>query len=65
MLARDVQELDTRASDGVQGASFGSGAVRVDATALVTVLHRKIVSDEAMAALVEEATRLVVGYLTG
>lgn len=27
--------------------------------------HRKIVSEEAMEELVEEATRLVVGYLTG
>lgn len=29
------------------------------------VLHHDIVSDEATAALVDEATRLVVGYLTG
>jgi hypothetical protein len=29
------------------------------------VLHQKVLSDEAMDALVDEATRLVVGYLTG
>ncbi len=30
-----------------------------------TVLHHKIVSEQAMEALVEEATRLVAGCLTG
>ena len=29
------------------------------------VVHYRIASEEAMAALIEEATRLVVGYLTG
>ena len=29
------------------------------------VVHHRIASEEAMAALIEEATRLVVGYLTG
>jgi hypothetical protein len=29
------------------------------------VLHQKLVSDEALEALVDETTRLVVGYLTG
>ena len=37
----------------------------IEALTHTAVLHRKIVSDEAMAALVEEATRLIVGYLTG
>ena len=37
----------------------------IEALTHTAVLHRKIVSDEAMEALVEEATRLVVGYLTG
>jgi len=29
------------------------------------VVHQKMISDAAMEALVQEATRLVVGYLTG
>jgi AcrR family transcriptional regulator len=37
----------------------------IEALTHTAVLHHKIVSDEAMKALVEEATRLVVGYLTG
>lgn len=37
----------------------------IEALTHTAVLHHKIVSDEAMEALVEEATRLVVGYLTG
>jgi AcrR family transcriptional regulator len=37
----------------------------IEALTHTAVLHHKIVSDEAMQALVEEATRLVVGYLTG
>ena len=37
----------------------------IEALTHTAVLHRKIVSDEATAALVEEATRLIVGYLTG
>jgi len=36
----------------------------IEALTHTAVLHHKIVSDEAMEALVEEATRLVVGYLT-
>jgi AcrR family transcriptional regulator len=37
----------------------------IEALTHAAVLHHKMVSDEAMHALVEEATRLVVGYLTG
>jgi AcrR family transcriptional regulator len=37
----------------------------IEALTHTAVLHRKIMSDEAMEALVEEATRLVAGYLTG
>jgi AcrR family transcriptional regulator len=37
----------------------------IEALTHTAVLHNKIVSDEAMESLVEEATRLVVGYLTG
>lgn len=37
----------------------------IEALTHAAVVHRRIVSDEAMQALVEEATHLVVGYLTG
>ena len=37
----------------------------IEALTHTAVLHHKIVSDEAVQALVEETTRLVVGYLTG
>lgn len=37
----------------------------IEALTHTAVLHHRIVSGEAMEALVEEATRLVVGYLTG
>jgi AcrR family transcriptional regulator len=37
----------------------------IEALTHTAVLHRKIMSDEEMEALVEEATRLVVGYLIG
>jgi len=37
----------------------------IEALTHTAVLHHDIVSDEATAALVDEATRLVVGYLTG
>ena len=37
----------------------------IEALTHTAVLHHKIVSDEAMEALVDEATRLVVGYLKG
>jgi AcrR family transcriptional regulator len=36
----------------------------IEALTHMAVVHRKIVSEDAMEALVEEATRLVVGYLT-
>jgi AcrR family transcriptional regulator len=37
----------------------------IEALTHTAVLHRKVVAGEAMEALIEEATRLVVGYLTG
>lgn len=37
----------------------------IEALTHTAVLHHKLVSDEATEALVDEATRLVVGYLTG
>lgn len=37
----------------------------IEAVTHNAVLHHKIVSEEAMDALIDEATRLVVGYLTG
>lgn len=37
----------------------------IEALTHTAVLNHEIVSDEAMEALVDEATRLVVGYLTG
>jgi AcrR family transcriptional regulator len=37
----------------------------IEALTHSAVVHHKIISAEAMAALIEEATRLVVGYLTG
>ena len=37
----------------------------IEALTHTAVLHHDIVSDEATVALVDEATRLVVGYLTG
>ena len=37
----------------------------IEALTHTAVLHRKVVADEAVEALIEEATRLVVGYLTG
>jgi AcrR family transcriptional regulator len=36
----------------------------IEALTHTAVLHHKVVSDEAMEALADEATRLVVGYLT-
>jgi AcrR family transcriptional regulator len=37
----------------------------IEALTHAAVLHRKVVAGEAVEALIEEATRLVVGYLTG
>jgi AcrR family transcriptional regulator len=37
----------------------------IEAVTHNAVLHHKMVSDEAMDALIDEATRLVLGYLTG
>jgi hypothetical protein len=36
----------------------------IEALTHTAVLHQKVVSDEGTEALVDEATRLVVGYLT-
>jgi hypothetical protein len=37
----------------------------IEAVTHNAVLHQRIVSEEAMEALIDEATRLVAGYLTG
>jgi AcrR family transcriptional regulator len=37
----------------------------IEALTHTAVIHQKMISDAAMEALVQEATRLVVGYLTG
>ena len=37
----------------------------IEAVTHNAVLHHKMVSDEATGALIDEATRLVLGYLTG
>ena len=37
----------------------------IEALTHTAVVHQKMISDAAMGALVQEATRLVVGYLTG
>ncbi len=37
----------------------------IEALTHTAVLHRKLVSDDLMDGLIDEATRLVVGYLTG
>jgi hypothetical protein len=55
--------------DEVRAVDLGLAAfvcvTSIEALTHAAVLHRRIVSDEAMEALVEEATHLVVGYLTG
>jgi hypothetical protein len=37
----------------------------IEAVTHNAVLHHKMVSDEATGALIDETTRLVLGYLTG
>ena len=54
--------------DEIRAVDLGLAAfvcvTSIEALTHTAVLHQKLVSDEAMVALVEEATRLVVGYLT-
>lgn len=53
----------------IRAADLGLAAfvcvTSIEALTHTAVLHQEIVSDEATEALVDEATRLVVGYLTG
>ncbi len=54
--------------DEIRAVDLGLAAfvcvTSIEALTHTAVLHQKLVSDEAMEALVDEATRLVVGYLT-
>jgi len=58
-----------RHRDEIRAVDLGLAAfvsvTSIEALTHTAVLHHKIVSAEATEALVEEATRLVVGYLTG
>ena len=58
-----------RRRDEIRAVDLGLAAfvcvTSIEALTHTAVLHHKIVSDEAMEGLVEETTRLVVGYLTG
>jgi AcrR family transcriptional regulator len=53
--------------DEIRAVDLGLAAfvcvTSIEALTHTAVLHHKVVSDEAMEALVDEATRLVVGYL--
>ena len=55
--------------DEIRAVDLGLAAfvcvTSIEALTHTAVLHRKIVSEDAMESLVEEATRLVAGYLTG
>lgn len=55
--------------DEIRAVDLGLAAfvcvTSIEALTHTAVLHRKIATEEATEALVEEATRLVVGYLTG
>jgi AcrR family transcriptional regulator len=55
--------------DEIRAVDLGLAAfvcvTSIEALTHTAVLHHKMVSDEATEALVEEITRLVVGYLTG
>jgi len=55
--------------DQIRAVDLGLAAfvcvTSIEALTHTAVLHQKLVSDEATEALVDEATRLVVGYLTG
>jgi hypothetical protein len=54
--------------DEIRAVDLGLAAfvcvTSIEALTHTAVLHQKIVSDEAMNALIGEATRLIVGYLT-
>jgi AcrR family transcriptional regulator len=58
-----------RRRDEIRSADLGlvafSCVTSIEALTHSAVLHQKIATGEATAALVDEATRLVVGYLTG
>lgn len=58
-----------RHRDEIRAVDLGLAAfvcvTSIEALTHTAVLHHKIVSDEAMESLVDEATRLVVGYLIG
>jgi arginyl-tRNA--protein-N-Asp/Glu arginylyltransferase len=53
--------------DEIRAVDLGLAAfvcvTSIEALTHTAVLHHKIVSDEAMNALIDEATRLIVGYL--
>jgi AcrR family transcriptional regulator len=55
--------------DEIRAVDLGLAAfvcvTSIEALTHTAVLHRKIVSEDAMESLVEEATRLVAGYLMG
>jgi AcrR family transcriptional regulator len=55
--------------DEIRAVDLGLAAfvcvTSIEALTHTAVLHHKLVSEEATRALVDEATRLVVGYLTG
>ncbi|MGB6310419.1 MAG: TetR/AcrR family transcriptional regulator [Steroidobacteraceae bacterium] len=55
--------------DEIRAVDLGLAAfvcvTSIEALTHTAVLHQKLVSDEATRALIDEATRLVVGYLTG
>ena len=65
-LFRDYLE---RHREEIRAADLGLAAfvcvTSIEALTHTAVVHDKIVSVEAMDALIDEATRLVVGYLTG
>jgi AcrR family transcriptional regulator len=55
--------------DEIRAVDLGIAAfvcvTSIEAITHTAVLHQKIVSDETMEALIDEATRLIVGYLMG
>jgi hypothetical protein len=56
-----------RHRDEIRASDIGLAAfvcvTSIEALTHTAVLHQRIVSDDAMEALIEETTRLVVGYL--
>jgi AcrR family transcriptional regulator len=58
-----------RHRDEIRAVDLGLAAfvcvTSIEALTHTAVLHHKVVSDEAMRALIEEATHLIVGYLAG